>query len=363
MPGDPKHGVPTNSHDFAALRHLPSAAVPPDVLCTLALPEPFPSLVGGGATLRTLGRLLSRDELASELHERPVDVLCPQLREPIDAVVLDAGGPRLRCVSLFAVGFNNVDVEAATERGVVVGNTPGVLTNATADCAMGLILAAARNLCEGDREVRAGRFAGWEPQYLLGQDVSGATLGVVGFGRIGQAVARRALGFSMRVVYFDSTDPPIADELQDRVLRVPLESLLREADIITLHTPLNDETHHMIDERALRAMKDTAILVNTSRGPVIDEAALARALRERWIAGAGLDVYENEPALAPGLVECANVVLSPHLGSATFTTRAAMAELTALNALDALAGTVPRHCVNPEAWAAAVPPPLIPAAT
>jgi glyoxylate reductase len=238
-----------------------------------------------------------------------------------------------------------------------------VLTDATADCAMGLMLAAARNLCEGDREVRAGRFTGWEPDYLLGQEVSGAVLGVIGFGRIGQAVARRALGFSMRIVYFDSTDPPVAEDLQGRVSRMPLETLLGEADIITLHTPLTDETHHLINESALRAMKDTAILVNTSRGPVIDEAALVRALRERWIAGAGLDVYENEPTLAPGLTECANVVLAPHLGSATVKTRAAMAELCALNALDALAGTIPRHCVNPEAWASTAPPALIRAAT
>jgi len=345
------------------LRHLPSAAVAPEVLCTLALPKPFPALVSDAATLRTAGHLMSRDELVSELRERPVDVLCPQLREPVDGIVLDAGGSRLRCVSLFAVGFNNVDVDAATERGVVVANTPGVLTNATADCAMGLMLAAARNLCEGDREVRAGRFAGWEPEYLLGQDVSGALLGVIGFGRIGQAVARRALGFSMRVVYFDSTDPPVAEDLQGRVSPTPLDTLLREADVITLHTPLTEETHHLIDEPALRTMKDSAILVNTSRGPVIDEATLARALREGWIAGAGLDVYENEPELAPGLTECANVVLSPHLGSATIKTRAAMAELCALNALDALAGQTPRHCVNPEAWARGAPPPLIHAAT
>src|SRR5438132_10557805 len=270
------------------LRHLPLAAVAPEVLCTLALPKPFPALVSDAATLRTAGHLMSRDELVSELRERPVDVLCPQLREPVDGIVLDAGGSRLRCVSLFAVGFNNVDVDAATERGVVVANTPGVLTDATADCTMGLMLAASRRLCEGDREVRAGRFAGWEPEYLLGQELSGAVLGVIGFGRIGQAVARRALGFSVRIVYFDSTDPEVATDLEGRVAQVPFDTLLRDADIVTLHTPLTEETHHLIDERVLQAMKSTAILVNTSRGPVIDENALVRALRERWIAGAGL---------------------------------------------------------------------------
>jgi glyoxylate reductase len=331
----------------------------PEVLCTLALPEPFPSVVSGAASLRTLGRILTRDELAAELREHPVDVLCPQLREPVDGVVLDAGLPRLRCVSLFAVGFNNVDIDAATQRGIVVGNTPDVLTNATADCALGLILAASRRLCEGDRAVRAGRFLGWEPEYLLGQEVSGAALGVVGFGRIGQAVARRALGFAMRVMYFDAADPPVSDDLQGKVERVVLDQLLREADVITLHTPLMESTHHLIDERALQAMKRTAILVNTSRGPVIDEPALVHALQEGWIAGAGLDVYESEPELAPGLAECANAVLSPHLGSATVQTRAAMAELCASNALDALAGRIPRRCVNPAAWERGAPEALI----
>jgi glyoxylate reductase len=163
----------------------------------------------------------------------------------------------------------------------------------------------------------------------------------------------------MRVAYFDSTDPVVADDLRDRVERIPLDELLREADVVTLHTPLTAETHHLIDEHALRAMKSTAVLVNTSRGPVIDEAALARALREHWIAAAGLDVYEHEPQLAEGLAECANAVLSPHLGSATVTTRAAMAELCARNALDALAGKIPRHCVNPQAWEGRSPPALI----
>jgi glyoxylate reductase len=333
--------------------------MPAEVLCTLELPEPFPSLISAAATLRSLGRLPGHDGLIEEISAHPVDVLCPQLRDGVDAAVLDAGLPRLRCVSVYAVGYDNVDVAAATERGIVVGNTPGVLTDATADCTVGLILAAARRLCEGDREVRAGSFTGWEPNYLLGLELRDALLGVVGFGRIGQAVARRALGFSMRVAYFDSTDPVVADDLRDRVERIPLDELLREADVVTLHTPLTAETHHLIDEHALRAMKSTAVLVNTSRGPVIDEAALVRALREHWIAAAGLDVYEHEPQLAEGLAECANAVLSPHLGSATVTTRAAMAELCARNALDALAGKIPRHCVNPQAWEGRSPPALI----
>ena len=329
-----------------------------DVLCTLDLPEPFPALVSARAALRSLGRLPGADGLADELRTRPVDVLCPQLRDPIDASVLDSGLPRLRCVSVYAVGYDNVDVDAATSRGIVVGHTPGVLTDAVADCTIGLMLAAARRLCEGDRELRAGRYTGWEPTYLLGMDMHDAVLGIIGFGRIGQAVARRALTFSMRIVYFDATDPAIADDLREAAQQVSLDALLRDADVVSVHTPLTAETHHLIDADALRTMKPTAVLVNTSRGPVIDEPALVRALREHWIAAAGLDVYENEPQLAAGLADCTNAVLAPHLGSATVHTRAAMAELCARNALDAISSRLPRHCVNPEAWARSAPPPL-----
>ena len=333
--------------------------MPPEILCTVPLPDPFAAMITAAASLRVVGRVLGHEELVDTLREHPADVLVPQLQEKVDAAVLDAGLPRLRCVSLFAVGYDNVDIPAATERRVVVGHTPGVLTDATADCAMGLMLAAARRLCEGDREMRAGRFHGWAPQYLLGQEVTRAQLGLVGFGRIGQAVARRALGFSMRVAYADTTDPPVAADLQGRVEQIDLDRLLRESDIVSLHTPLTAETRHLIGEAQLRAMKPTAILVNTSRGPVVDEATLVRALREGWIAGAGLDVYEHEPQIAPGLSECATAVLAPHLGSATVKTRAAMAELTARNALDAIAGRVPGACVNPEAWAGSSPPPLV----
>jgi glyoxylate reductase len=306
-----------------------------------------------------MGRLLSHGELQETLERSPVDVLCPQLQERIDAAVLDAGGPRLRCVSLYAVGFDNVDVAAATERHVVVGHTPDVLTDATADCAIGLMLAAARRLCEGDRQVRAGAWHGWAPTYLLGQQLTGARLGLVGFGRIGQAVARRALGFSMRVRYHDPTDPPVADHLREHVEAIDFDRLLRESDVISLHTPLTDATRHLIGAAELRAMLPAAILVNTSRGAIVDEPALVRALQEGWIAGAGLDVYEQEPALAAGLTECPTAVLAPHLGSATVQTRAAMAGRTADNALDALGGRLPRSCVNPQAWAAGAPASLL----
>lgn len=329
-----------------------------DILCTVPLPGRFAERIDGVASVRVIGRLQTRDELVGLLGASPCDVLCPQLQERIDGAVLDAGAPRLRCVSLFAVGFDNVDIAAATERGIVVGHTPGVLTDATADCAMGLILAAARRLCEGDREVRAARWGGWAPSYMLGLQVTGARLGLVGFGRIGQAVARRALGFGMHVSYSDPTSPEVPDDLRSHVRAVAFEQLLATSDVISLHTPLNAATRHLIGEPQLRAMRPTAILVNTSRGAVIDEPALVRALQEGWIGGAGLDVYEQEPVLAPGLTDCPTAVLAPHLGSATVQTRDAMAELTADNALDALRGTVPRRCVNPDAWAAAAPPPL-----
>jgi glyoxylate reductase len=257
------------------------------------------------------------------------------------------------------VGFDNVDVPAATERGIVVTNTPGVLTDATADCAVGLMLAAARRLCEGDHEMRAGRYLGWEPEYLLGLDLNGATLGVVGFGRIGQAVARRALAFEMTVLYVEDNDVPIDPSLQGHVRRVDFDTVVREADVISLHTPLTPQTRHLVDEDVLRRMKPTAVLVNTSRGPVIDEAALVRALRSGWIAAAGLDVYEREPEMVPGLAECRNAVLAPHLGSATVKTRAAMARLCAENALAALDGRVPPTALNPEAWSSGAPPALL----
>jgi glyoxylate reductase len=327
------------------------------VLCTLALPEPAPSLLSARASLVVLGHIPSPEEL----HERlaaGVDVLCPQLRDRIDGALLDAAGPRLRAVCNYAVGYDNIDVPACSERGVIATNTPGVLTDATADCAVGLMLATARRLCEGDDEMRAGRYKGWEPEYLLGLDLNEAVLGLVGFGRIGQAVAKRALAFKMTVLYVEDNDVPVDPALEGRVRRVDFDTVVREADVISLHTPLTPGTRHLVDEDVLRRMKPTSVLVNTSRGPVIDENALVRALREGWIAAAGLDVYEREPAMAEGLAQCRTAVLAPHLGSATVKTRAAMARLCAENVLAALDGRVPPTCLNPQAWSAGPPPPL-----
>jgi glyoxylate reductase len=320
-----------------------------DVLCTLALPEPFPTRLSAASNLRVLGRIPGHVDLCDELRARPVDVLCPQLSDRIDAAVLDAGGPRLRAVCDYAVGYNNVDVAAATERGVLVTNTPGVLTDATADIAMGLIIAAARRIVEGDMALRAGEFTGWTPEFMLGLELRGAQLGIVGMGRIGEAVARRALAFGMRLATLPRSEGRLGGGLDGAVRFMDLDELLESSDIISIHCPLTEQTRHLIDERALRRMKPTAVLVNTARGPIVDEAALVRALREGWIAAAGLDVYEQEPQLAPGLAECRNAVLAPHLGSATVTTRSAMASLVADNALAVLAGEVPPNCVNPEA--------------
>jgi glyoxylate reductase len=327
------------------------------VRCTLPLPDPAPRRLEAAAEVRVLGRIPSREELAVELA-RGVDVLCPQLRDVVDADILDAGRPRLRAVCLFSVGFDNVDVDAATARHVVVGNTPGVLTEATADLALSLMLAAARRICEGDALVRRGGFTGWEPDLLLGLDLGDALLGLVGFGRIGQALARRGLACGMRVARAEHGGAEAPADLSGRVTMMPLPELLAEADVVSLHVPLRPETRHLIDEAALRRMKPTAVLVNTARGAIVDEAALVRALREGWIAAAGLDVYEDEPRLAPGLASCRNAVLAPHLGSATVRTRAAMAEMCAANAVAALQGRLPPHCVNPQAWADGSPPPV-----
>jgi glyoxylate reductase len=321
----------------------------PAVLCTLPLPDPFTALISPAASLRVLGRLPGHAELCSALREDPADILCPQLADVIDAAVLDAGLPRLRGVCVYAVGYNNVDVTAATERAIAVGHTPGVLTDVTADLTMALLLAVARRVVEGDTAMRTGSFRGWEPGYMLGMELRDALLGIVGFGRIGQAVARRARGFGMRLAAHGRHGVQVPEDLAGSVqIFDDLDRLLAASDVVSLHTPLTPETRHLIDESALRRMKPTAILVNAARGPVVDERALVRALREGWIAGCGLDVYEDEPRVAAGLTECRNVVLTPHLGSATVRARSAMAELTAANALAVLAGDLPVHCVNPE---------------
>ena len=282
---------------------------------------------------------ISRDELLARVAG--ADALLTLLTERVDAELLDAAGPQLKVVANVAVGYDNVDVPACRERGVIATNTPGVLTEATADIAFALILMATRRTGEGERVIRSGQPWKWGMFYLLGSGLQGKTLGVVGMGGIGQATARRARAFGMDVIYQSRSElaPEVAGELGAR--RVELDELLAVADVVSLHCPYSPATHHLIGAEQFAAMRDSAYLVNTARGPIVDEAALADALRDGQIAGAGLDVYEREPAVHTGLLELDNVALLPHLGSATIETRTAMAELAAANALAVLRGEQP----------------------
>jgi glyoxylate reductase len=259
-----------------------------------------------------------------------------------------AARPNIRAVSNFAVGYNTIDGAACTARTVGVGNTPGVLTNATAEVAWLLLMAAARRAGEGERVLRAKAWPGWGPLQFLGADVVGRTLGLIGAGRIGTRVAKMATGFDMRILYHNRRHHPEMDALGGTL--VPLEQLLRESDFVSVHVPLSDATRHLIGREQLRLMKPTAVLVNTARGPVVDEAALVQALRDRTIFAAGLDVYEQEPTVHPGLYELDQVVLLPHIGSATVESRTKMAEISARNLAAMLAGRKPECPVNPEIW-------------
>ena len=256
----------------------------------------------------------------------------------------------VRVISNVAVGFDNVDLDAATRKGILVTNTPDVLTDTTADLAFALLLAAARRIAEGHRFVHSGAWRRWAIDLLAGHDVHHKTLGVLGMGRIGQAVARRAAGFSMRVLYHDARRAAEETERTLGLEYVELPRLLRESDFLSLHVPLSEATRHLIGAPELRQMKSTAILVNTSRGPVVDEAALAEALSAGWIGGAGLDVFEHEPQVHPRLLELDNVVLAPHIGSATIDTRRKMSMLAAENCVAAIEGRRPPHLVNVSAW-------------
>jgi glyoxylate reductase len=320
-------------------------------LVTTAIPEPGLQLLRDAGQVTVLAEPPDYGTLAALSASGDFDVVLTQLRDRMDAPLLAAA--RVRGVSNFAVGYNNIDIDAATRHGIMVGNTPGVLTDATADIAMLLILGTARRVVEADRLVRDGRFHGWEPELLLGRDVSGAVLGLAGFGRIARAAARRALGFGMEVLF--APRPPgdrhVSDdelgEFAGKVRQVPWNELVQRSDFLSLHVPLTDQTRHLVDGDVLQRMKPGAILINTARGPVVHEAALVEALRSGTIAGAGLDVFEDEPQLAPGLAALPNTVLLPHVGSATVPVRNEMARLSALNAVAIAEGRVPPHAVNP----------------
>lgn len=319
------------------------------IAVTRTIPEPGISIARSIASdflLNEDDRVLSRDELLQYVAGRD-GVLC-LLTDTIDAAVFEAAGPQCKIFANYAVGFNNVDVAEATRRGVLVTNTPGVLTDATADIAWTLLLSAARRVTEADPFMRGGHFQGWGPMMYLGGDIAGRTLGIVGAGRIGSAVAERSVGFRMRVLYADVNPNPEL-EAKTGACRVEMDELLRQSDYVSLHVNLCAETTHLIGARELSLMKPTAYLINTARGPVVDEVALVAALKAGTIAGAGLDVYEDEPLMKPGLAECPNTVLLPHIASATVWTRSKMAEMAATNLVAALNGEVPPNLVNPEA--------------
>ena len=278
-----------------------------------------------------------------------MDGIISVVTDTIDAAFLQAGTD-LKVVANVAAGYDNVDVPAATQRGVVVTNTPGVVTESTADLTWGLLFGIARRVAEADRYVRAGKWTAWRLMALLGHDVHGRTLGIVGMGRIGQAVARRASGFGMTILYHNRHRLPAALESELGATWVALDALLQNADFVSVHTPLSAETRHLIGEKELRMMQPTAYLINTSRGPVVDEAAVARALREEWIAGAGLDVFEREPEVPQALKDLENVVLLPHIGSASVASRTRMAVMAAQSAVAVLHGERPQHVVNPDVY-------------
>jgi glyoxylate reductase len=285
---------------------------------------------------------LTRDGLLRRIPQYPA--LLSLLSDRVDREVI-AAAPQLKIIANYAVGYNNIDLDAASEHNVFVTNTPGVLTDATADLAMTLMLGVARRVVEGDRMVREGRFTGWGPQLLLGIELRGKVLGIIGAGRIGFATARRAQAFGMKIVY---TSRSVNEEFEHMLdaQKVELDSLLQQSDFVSLHVPLTPETKYLLDRTRLEMMKPSACLINTARGPVVDEAALVQLLREKRLAGAGFDVYEHEPDLAPGLAELENTVLLPHLGSATVETRDRMAEMAAENIIACLNGEVPPNALN-----------------
>ena len=285
---------------------------------------------------------LTRQELLEKVKGRDA-VLC-QLTDRVDAEVFDAAGPQCKIFANYAVGYNNIDVEEARKRGVLVTNTPDVLTNATADMAWALLFAAARRIAEGDRLVRTGLEFQWTPSFMLGSDVTGRTLGIIGAGRIGSNFARKARGFDMKILYFNRRPSP-SFEKETGALYVDKETLLRESDFVSLHVPLTPETRHLIGPREFEQMKETALLINTSRGPVVDEQALVQALKAGQIRGAGLDVYEKEPKVTPELLTLDNVVLAPHIGSATLDTRVNMGLMAVRNIQAALSGETPPNLI------------------
>lgn len=320
----------------------------PTVFITQLIPQPGIDLLKEHFSVEVNPKNLPLPKKELLRRVKGKEAVLSLLTDVMDDEVMAAAGSNLKIIANYAVGFNNIDLVAATQRGIPVTNTPDVLTDATADFAWTLLMASARRITEGDKLTRSGKFKGWGALMLLGADVFGKTLGIVGLGRIGVGVAKRAKGFNMRILYNDAERVSSAIEQEAGVEFVPLERLLRESDFVSLHVPLMEGTRHLMGEREFSMMKKTAHLINTSRGPVINEKALVAALRSGKIAGAALDVYENEPKLATGLAKLPNCVLAPHIASATIETRTKMALMAAENIVARLSGRRPPNCVNPE---------------
>ncbi len=318
------------------------------IFVTRNIPEPGLAVLRKEHTVEVNpeNRALGKEEIIQGIKGK--DGLLCLLTDQIDGEIINAE-PNLKMIASYAVGYDNIDITAATKRGIPVSNTPGVLTETTAELAWALLFSVARRIVEGDAFTREGRFKGWAPLLMLGQDVSQKTLGVIGTGRIGTAFALKSKGFHMNVLYTDEQDNEQLEQ-QLGARKVPLSVLLKESDFISIHVPLTKKTFHLIDEKELRLMKKTAILLNTARGPIINERALVKALKEQWIFGAGLDVYENEPELSEGLKRLPNVVLQPHIGSGTIETRTKMALMAAENMIIGLKGGIPPNCINKEVF-------------
>ncbi|MEX0928536.1 MAG: D-glycerate dehydrogenase [Balneolales bacterium] len=292
-------------------------------------------------------RVLSRDELLRAVKGK--DALLCILNDTIDSGIMDAN-PNLKIIANYAVGYNNIDIAAATERKIPVSNTPGVLTDTTADMGFALIMAVGRRIAEADKFIRTGKWPGWGPTQFLGQDISGSTLGIIGLGRIGKALARRASGFDMDLLYWNRTRLQEKEERELGVRFAPFEEVLAASDFVSLHVAYNEGTHHLIGKKEFEIMQSTAYIINTARGPVIDEKALVAALQSHEIAGAGLDVFEQEPQIEAELFDMNNVVLLPHLASATIATRTRMGMIAIDNILAALNGQTIPHLVNKDIY-------------
>lgn len=322
----------------------------PKVFITRQIPDVGPNFLreaGYEVEVAPQDAVISREALLEGV--KGVDALLPLLTDKIDAEVMDAAGKQLKIIANYAVGVDNIDLKAAADRGIVVTNTPEVLSETVAEHAFALMLALAHRIPESDRFTRAGKYKGWEPMLLLGRDLSHKTLGIVGLGRIGTLVAQHAVkGFEMRALYFDVKRNEEFEKEFGAEFRENADDIFREADFVTIHVPLLPTTRHLVNAQRLGLMKKSAYLVNTSRGPVVDEQALVEALRNGTIAGAALDVFENEPALAPGLDDLDNIILTPHTASATIETRGKMAELAAQNIIAVLNGKRPLTPVRPK---------------